>query len=221
MLPGNSPSNALRPAYVLPTRSRTEKKTQAIRDDWDADDDDDDDDGSETATTTTLPQQTPDTDVGLNERDGNVDMWHEANVRAPMPEVVINPSSTGHSTIAPPAAALRPQLRILKRPSQSQSPSNSTSSTLPNQSTLAQREAQYLEARNRIFGVNNTPPTSEMATEQSSGPAATADSQHSIPRQQPVVTVLRDPLGPPSQPISDQNGNRPERGFGICRRGKN
>lgn len=142
-----------------------------------------------------------------------------SNVRTPMPEVVINPSSTGHSTIAPPAAALRPQLRILKRPSQSHSPSNS-SSTLPTKSTLAQREAQYLEARNRIFGVENAS-TSEVTTEQSSNPAATTDSQHNIPHQQSAVTVLRDPLGPPSQSISDQNGNRPERGFGVCRRGKN
>ncbi|KAI6014474.1 hypothetical protein BKA83DRAFT_4347546 [Pisolithus microcarpus] len=219
MLPGNSPSNAPRPTYVLPTRSRTGKTTRAIREDWDADDDDDDDDGSETTSATTTPQQTADSDVGVTERDNNVDMWHEANVRTPMPEVVINPSSTGHSTIAPPAAALRPQLRILKRPSQSHSPSNS-SSTLPTKSTLAQREAQYLEARNRIFGVENTS-TSEVTTEQSSNPAATTDSQHNIPHQQSAVTVLRDPLGPPSQSISDQNGNRPERGFGVCRRGKN
>ncbi|KAI6041570.1 hypothetical protein EDC04DRAFT_2893048 [Pisolithus marmoratus] len=214
MLPGNSLPNTLHPTYVLPTRRSAGKQIQAIREDWDADDDDDDDNDGETATTAL--QQIADTNVRVVEKDGNVDAWHEANTRAPMPEVVTSSSST----IAPPAAALRPQLRILKRPSQSQSPSNYSSSTLPTQSTLAQREAQYLEARNRIFGVQNPSPGSDNTTEQSSSRITTADTQYNVSRQA-VVTVLRDPLGPPSESVGDQDGNRPGKGFGADRRGRN
>ncbi|KAI6144978.1 hypothetical protein BKA82DRAFT_27771 [Pisolithus tinctorius] len=223
MLPGNSPSNAQRPTYVLPTRSREGGKIQTIRDDWDADDDDDDDDDGDHSgetSTTTAPQQTVDMNVRAVQNDFDADVWREANTRAPMPEVIINPSGTRNGTTAPPVAALIPQMRILKRPSQSQSSNLSSSSAPPTQSTFAQREAQYLEARNRIFGVSNQSPASDVATVQSSDPTATADIRHNVSRQS-VVTVLRDPLGPPSQSIIDQDGNRPGAGFGVDRRGRN
>lgn len=51
-------------------------------------------------------------------------------------------------------AAPPPQIRILKRPSNNGSTGNSTSSSRPSQQmkSLAQREAEYAEARRRILG---------------------------------------------------------------------
>jgi len=73
-----------------------------------------------------------------------------------MPELIISPSSTGTSVVSPPPAAYQATMRILKRPSPSQSASNSTTSlSSQTRNTLAEREAQYQEARNRIFGTTS------------------------------------------------------------------
>ncbi|KAG9313730.1 hypothetical protein JVU11DRAFT_6083 [Chiua virens] len=155
-----------------------------------------------------------------NTRGGDGDdggqIWEEANKRTPMPELIVARASTSHSFPPPPPAALQPTLRILKRPSlnaaggvpgSSSPPVSSSSSGMtltPGGSgtvsptprgTLAEREAQYQEARNRIFG------------ERDKDKPATGG-----------VVVLRDPLGPESELEDGTCG--PVKGFGERRRGK-
>ena len=70
-----------------------------------------------------------------------------------MPELVI--SSQSSTAVPPPPAALQPSLRILKRPSTSDSASPHAASPSPaaeQQRSYAEREAQYQAARERIFG---------------------------------------------------------------------
>ncbi|KAG1888219.1 hypothetical protein F4604DRAFT_1716071 [Suillus subluteus] len=107
----------------------------------------------------TKPQRKPqqvvpdDWDNDEDEEEDNAKVWEDANNKAPMPELIISPSSTGTCVVPPPPAAFQPTMRILKRPSPSQSASNSTTSlSSQTRNTLAEREAQYQEARNRIFG---------------------------------------------------------------------
>lgn len=148
-----------------------------------------------------------------------------------MPELIVASASTSQSLPPPPPAALQPTLRILKRPSPNTSANNnnvgmasptslastSTSSsgfgsgaTSPAQrGTLAEREAQYQEARSRIFGEKERPGS----TSSSSG----------------GVVITRDPLGPVTEPELEPGEGaqdkahvpgRPAKGFGERRRGK-
>lgn len=67
-----------------------------------------------------------------------------------MPELIISSSTT--SVVSPPPAAIQPTLRILKRPSSAASPAKSSSpSVIEAKKTLAEREAEYQAARERIF----------------------------------------------------------------------
>ncbi|KAG6887475.1 hypothetical protein C0992_012103, partial [Termitomyces sp. T32_za158] len=69
-----------------------------------------------------------------------------------MPELIIAPSATSSSHVAPPPpAAFQPTMRILKRPG---SDGSSKSATPPPSSaeSLKEREARYQAARERIFG---------------------------------------------------------------------
>lgn len=146
-----------------------------------------------------------------------------------MPELIVAPASTSQSVAPLPPAALQPTLRILKRPSPnssanhlgatSPSPSSGPSSVSGGTSpaprgSLAEREAQYQEARSRIFGekekLGGTSP-SLTSTASSGG-----------------VVIVRDPLGPASSELELESGgqdkmhslDRPARGFGERRRGK-
>jgi len=147
-----------------------------------------------------------------------------------MPELIVASASTSQSAAPLPPAALQPTLRILKRPSPastnhtgvvtSSGPLGSTSpggtsgsgggtSPAP-RGTFAEREAQYQEARSRIFGEKDQ-------VESTSGQQARTTSH--------VVTVVRDPLGPASDPElepgsgQDKVHGRPAKGFGERRRG--
>ena len=139
-----------------------------------------------------------------------------------MPELIIAPSSTGQGAFAPPSAAFQPALRILKRPSASSSLSRSSGSgtVSPNGSqlrgTLAEREAQYQEARNRIFGASSpSSPVDQAEVEQCQG---LSDDPSPQPRES-VVRVIRNPLGPPPESSSTQKSQ--QKGFCEKRRGKN
>ncbi|KAF8553497.1 hypothetical protein OG21DRAFT_1510168 [Imleria badia] len=147
-----------------------------------------------------------------------------------MPEFIVASASTSQSLPPPPPAAFQPMLRILKRPSPNTTASNAgVASSVPLTSpspgptsgsgsgeggtspgprgTLAEREAQYQEARSRIFGEK------EKLRGSSSG----------------GVVIVRDPLGPASEPDPDpgvagqdkvHGPGRPAKGFGERRRGK-
>ncbi|KAF8452391.1 hypothetical protein L210DRAFT_3638925 [Boletus edulis BED1] len=144
-----------------------------------------------------------------------------SRVRTPMPELIVASASTSQSSPPPPPAALQPALRILKRPSTNANANNAgvvSSAPLTSSSpgptsgsgsgsgvtspaprgTLAEREAQYQEARSRIFG--------EKESTSSGG-----------------VVIVRDPLGPASElePGSKAQGpGRPAKGFGERQKGK-
>jgi len=151
-----------------------------------------------------------------------------------MPELIVASASTSQSVPPPPPAALQPTLRILKRPSPNTSTNNvgiASSTSLASTSTstsssgfgsgsgvtspaprgtLAEREAQYQEARSRIFGGST------------SGHASTSSNSGG-------VVITRDPLGPVSDPELEpgeggqdksHGSGRPAKGFGERRRGK-
>ncbi|KAI0741703.1 hypothetical protein C8Q80DRAFT_1274091 [Daedaleopsis nitida] len=165
--------------------------SETVRDDWDDEEDEEEEEA---------PQQ----------------LWEEANKRAPMPELVLAGSSTSSSAaIAPAAAALQPVLRILKRPTATPSPPPSSSvSTLPpdaTSSSLAEREARYQAARDRIFA--------------DVSPAATSPNQPSAKAAAnngpPSIQITREPKGPPTQeaPQFPNGKGQHARGF-ESRKGK-
>jgi hypothetical protein len=167
------------------------------------------------------PQQVvpDDWDNDEEEEEDNAKVWEDANNKAPMPELIISPSSTGTSVIPPPPAAFQPTMRILKRPSPSQSASNSTTSlSSQTRNTLAEREAQYQEARNRIFGTTSERGSDDLLSQRGvrngSGKGADAGSA--------VSAVLRTPTGP-SDADKDvgRTDDSPPKGFRDRRHGKN
>ncbi|KAG1773597.1 hypothetical protein EV702DRAFT_1129251 [Suillus placidus] len=139
------------------------------------------------------PQQVvPDDWDNDEEEEDSAKVWEDANNKAPMPELIISPSSTGTCVVPPPPAAFQPTMRILKRPSPSQSASNSTTSlSSQTRNTLAEREAQYQEARNRIFGTTSERGSDDLESRcgvrNGSGKGADAGS---------VAAALRSPTGP-------------------------
>jgi hypothetical protein len=133
-----------------------------------------------------------------------------------MPELIISPSSTGTCVVPPPPAAFQPTMRILKRPSPSQSASNSTTSlSLQTRNTLAEREAQYQEARNRIFGTTSERGSDDLESRREvrdgSGKGADAGS-----------AVLRTPTGPSdAKKEVGRTNDSPPKGFRDRRNMKN
>ena len=153
-----------------------------------------------------------------------------------MPELIVASASTSQSLAPLPPAALQPTLRILKRPSPNASANNvnvgvASSATLTSSSpgptsgsssgsgsgvtspasrgTLAEREAQYQEARSRIFGEKE-----KLGCASGHGSSGSGG-----------VVIVRDPLGPASEPeVGGQDKAdgpaRPAKGFGERRRGK-
>ncbi|KAH9941538.1 hypothetical protein B0H21DRAFT_752379 [Amylocystis lapponica] len=166
---------------------------QAVPDDWDEADDDEEEDQQQ--------------------------IWEDANKKMPMPELVISGSSIT-STAPPPTAAFQPALRILKRPTASQTSSSSSANTLTDtQKSYAEREAQYQAARERIFQDNlqNRPITNK-------SPNGAHSSQGDTDAMPPsgsavAVKVVRNPRGPTVDNGKVQNpaGGQP-RGF-VSRRG--
>lgn len=148
------------------------------------------------------------------------------NNRAPMPQLVISASSTT-STVSPPPAAFQPTLRILKRPNASTT-SSATAPSSDLQKSYAEREAQYVAARQRIFNDESARSrvTGRDIARDDNGytglrNAKTADG-HAV-ENAPPVSIIRDPRGPDSI-VSDNPQAAPAegeipRGF-RSRRGK-
>ncbi|XP_037633924.1 SUZ domain-containing protein 1-like [Sebastes umbrosus] len=93
-------------------------------------------------------------------------------------------------------AAPPPQIRILKRPSNNGTAGNLASSTRPSQQmkSLAQREAEYAEARRRILGSASSDDTPQDNPCQDR-PARMSVQQPSEPVR-PNNHVIRQPTGP-------------------------
>ncbi|KAJ6467380.1 hypothetical protein C8R45DRAFT_1219128 [Mycena sanguinolenta] len=87
------------------------------------------------------------TEEGVNHR-----VWDHANTRAPEPILSPSYSSSSPSARPPPAAALRPAMRILKRPSPSSTPTPAPAPAPSTAAALKEKEARYAAARERIFG---------------------------------------------------------------------
>jgi len=162
-----------------------------------------------------------DWDDDEDEEEDNAKVWEDANNKAPMPELIISPSSTGTCVVPPPPAAFQPTMRILKRPSPSQSASNFTTSlSSQTRNTLAEREAQYQEARNRIFGTAGERGSDDLESRRGvpvrngSGKGADAVSAASA--------VLRAPTGPSdAEKGVGRTNDLPPKGFRDRRNGKN
>lgn len=156
---------------------------QSVPDDWDNDDED--------------------------EEEDNQKIWENANTRAPMPELLISSSSTTSTAVPPSATAFQAPMRILKRPSQNSS-SNSSSSQTPTES-LAQREARYQAARERIFGGDDGSRSnvSDSGSGKSKRDGEVRKGSPSLP-----VNVLRNPIGP-SESSKDNQGGEVAKGFKL------
>ncbi|CAJ1052071.1 SUZ domain-containing protein 1-like [Xyrichtys novacula] len=97
-------------------------------------------------------------------------------------------------------AAPPPQIRILKRPSNNGIAGNPASSTRPSQQmkSLAQREAEYAEARRRILGSASSDETPQDNPSQDR-PARVGGQQPSE-QVRPNSNVIRQPTGPDGTP---------------------
>ncbi|XP_067099768.1 SUZ RNA-binding domain-containing-like isoform X1 [Osmerus mordax] len=94
-------------------------------------------------------------------------------------------------------AAPPPQIRILKRPTSNGSAGSSTSSTRPSQhmKSLAQREAEYAEARLRILGSSSSEETQQDKTNIDSRPVR-VNAPPPSEAVRPNSHVIRQPIGP-------------------------
>ncbi|XP_037535434.1 SUZ domain-containing protein 1 [Nematolebias whitei] len=102
-------------------------------------------------------------------------------------------------------AAPPPQIRILKRPSNNGTTGNSASSRPSQQmKSLAQREAEYAEARRRILGSASSEETPQ------DNPSQDRTARMSV--QQPLETVC-----PNNQVIRQPTGPDGTTGFRLCR----
>lgn len=118
------------------------------------------------------------------------------NTRAPMPDVVL----TSNSSNAPPPAALAGPMKILKRPTAATSPASSGLSNSSDASSLAQREARYKMARDRIFGS----PNSSIPGTPSEGSQSDLASTNPPGRNSNNSTnIARNPRGPSSSGDTD------------------
>jgi SUZ domain len=118
--------------------------------------------------------------------------FYYRNATSPMPEVVIVQSSTASSVVPTAASAFRSPMRILKRPSPNPSASTSSSSLtsdLQSRQSLAEREARYQVARERIFKSDQ-----EVKNVDEKSPCLETSRREAGT----VVGVVRNPRGPAS-----------------------
>jgi len=159
------------------------------------------------ATARSKPTHVPD-DWDNDDEDEETDsqkIWETANTKSPMPQLVISRSSTSTTVVPPPPPAIiQAPMRILKRPAPTTTPPNTSSaSSSPVPQTLAEREAKYQEARERIFG---SPKLSDQ-----DGPTT------GTPSPKPASNAIRNPAGPDADaPGHDSSVSQ---GFGV-RRGR-
>ena len=111
-----------------------------------------------------------------------------------MPSLIIS-RGTSSTSVALPSLPLNqpPQMRILKRPSPSLSPTASTNSgsSVGGGETLKEREARYHAARERIFGASNE----EQENDDKKKTTKKVVSPPPYPNP-PIVKLVREPRGP-------------------------
>jgi hypothetical protein len=129
-----------------------------------------------------------------------------SNTRAPMPELIISTSNTAPTAVPPPVTAFQTPMRILKRPSSQNSNSNSTSSHTPIE-TLAQKEARYQAARERIFGGDDV--SGSNISDSGNGSSKRVQKGNT---SSPSVNVVRNPTGP-SENLGGSDSGRVSKGF--------
>ena len=108
---------------------------------------------------------------------------HCRNTRPPMPQIQPSTTSTSASAV-PPAAAFEAPLRILKRPSPTNSKLASPLNGVQIQKSFKEREAQYQAARERIFGDDPREKGQDGGGKPKLNPATARSS------------IIRDPTGP-------------------------
>lgn len=136
------------------------------------------------------------------------------NARAPMPEVVISSSSTASTIPPPPITAFQTPMRILKRPSAStNSTANSSASQGSSGQTLAEREARYQAARERIFGGEDGNESSMTLNDNGNGKSKRSGSVLGGSSQTQIGNVLRQPLGPEADNSKANEGGQAPKGF--------
>ena len=111
-----------------------------------------------------------------------------------MPSLIIS-RGTSSTSVALPSLPLNqpPQMRILKRPSPSMSPTASTNSGSAAGETLKEREARYHAARERIFG---TSPSEEQENEDKKKLTRKVVSPPLSANPVASVKLVREPRGP-------------------------
>ena len=110
-----------------------------------------------------------------------------------MPSLIIS-RGTSSTSVALPSLPLNqpPQMRILKRPSPSLTPTVSTNSGSAAGETLKEREARYHAARERIFGAS---PNEEQENDDKKSIRKVVSPPHS-PDPPAIVKLVREPRGP-------------------------
>ena len=118
----------------------------------------------------------------------------------PMPAVI---AMSPHQVLTPPPGAFQPTLRILKRPSESNSKSPTPPPSSSSSDTLKDREARYQAARERIFG-------DELLEGNGSTASLPVKERTAMNRSQDVPNVLvsRSPRGPADNPSNPQGFGR-------------
>ncbi|KDR77095.1 hypothetical protein GALMADRAFT_278943 [Galerina marginata CBS 339.88] len=166
----------------------------SVRDDWEMDEDEEDDG-----------------DHSVDER--NKQIWEDANskVHYPMPSLVVSRGSSSGSAVPSLPLNQPPAMRILKRPSPSISPSQSSGNINATGETFQEREARYQAARERIFGAS----TEEVADNGDKQKTPSGNVKKTSPPP-PSTKVSREPHGPTN---SNGNGgiNQEHKGFGDRR----
>ncbi|GJE98695.1 SUZ domain-containing protein [Phanerochaete sordida] len=183
-----TPSDSWDSPSTEPQGAVAQRQSAAVKDDWDDSDDSEPDED---------PQK----------------VWDDANRKAPMPELVIAPTSA--SAAAVPAQALQPAMRILKRPSAPTSPAP-VAPAADAQRSLAEREAQYRAARERIFGSapDAPPPADPRASASPASAAAAAPGPSPSAASELSARPIRNPRGPDSAGATGAaRGAGPSRGF--------
>ncbi|TFK53189.1 hypothetical protein OE88DRAFT_1353562 [Heliocybe sulcata] len=110
------------------------------------------------------------------EEEDSKAVWEAANSKPPMPTILPSQTSTSTPTSIPPLEALKPTMKILKRPTASFNHSDPLKTSADQSQSLQERERLYREARQRIFGQDRA---------EDSGNAAKVE-----------VQVARNPRGP-------------------------
>ncbi|KLO15515.1 hypothetical protein SCHPADRAFT_995772 [Schizopora paradoxa] len=209
-------------SIVNPRPSRT--KDTVVVDDWDADGDDD----GEVDANTIEEEKEKVEGAGfpgrrVNGIAENEAIWEAANAKAPAPKIdVVAATSLRPGAFVPPPELFQAPIRILKRPEASKETISQGPKTLSKEEQerqLREKEAEYVKARERIFGASSSSVSVDSSKSESQTSDCTEKSGQLVDEERfRGVTVIRNPTGPSP---SDENAGdgKASRGFGG-RRGK-